>query len=60
MDKKYRWKLQIYWQGGWRTILEGDKRTELSEYMESCPDQYEMRIVDTTLEEVKPNGRRRH
>ena len=59
MDKKYQWKLQILWAGGWRTIMESDKRAVLSAYMESCPEGLQLRIIDTT-EEVKPNGRRRH
>lgn len=58
MDKK-RWKLQLMWSGSWRTILESDKRTELSDYARTCPDDLEMRIIDST-EEEKNNGRRRH
>ena len=58
MDKKYRWKLQIYWDGNWRTVLESEKRIELSRYAESCPEDLQLRIIDST-EEVKANGRRR-
>ena len=58
MSKKYRWELQIWWGGAWRTIMENDKRAILSEYMESCPEDLRMRIIDTTEEEVKPRGRR--
>ena len=57
-EKKYLWKLQIYWQGGWRTIMGSDKRSDLSEYASKCPNELEMRIIDTTQEEVKSNGRR--
>lgn len=59
MGKKYRWKLQIFWGSAWRTIMENDKRAILSEYMERCPDDLRMRIIDTTEEEEeKPHGRR--
>ena len=57
MDKKYRWKLQIYWDMEWRTVLESDKRSELSRYAESCSEDLELRIIDST-EEVKSHGRR--
>ena len=56
MDKR-RWKLQVFWCGDWRTIMESDKRYELAQYAESCPDDLKLRIIDTT-EEVKSNGRR--
>ena len=59
-EKKYQWKLQIFWAGGWRTILESDKRKELVDYAAQCPEDLEMRIIDTTTEEVKAHGRRRH
>ena len=58
MVKKYRWKLQIYWGGAWRTIMENEKRIVLAGYMERCPEDLRMRIIDTTEEEVKPRGRR--
>lgn len=57
MDKKFRWKLQVYWAGGWRTIIESDKRYELVQYADTCPDDLELRIIDST-EEVKKDGRR--
>ena len=59
MDKKYRWKLQIYWQGGWRKILESDKRSDLVDYAKTCPEHLQLRIIDTT-EEVKARGNKRH
>lgn len=57
MDRSKRWKLQIYWSGDWRTIMESDKRYELVQYAETCPGDLELRIIDAT-EEVKSNGRR--
>ena len=59
MGKQYRWKLQIHWGGAWRTIMENDTRAILSEYMESCPEDLRMRIIDSTEEEEeKKHGRR--
>ena len=57
MINSKRWKLQVYWSGGWRTIMESDKRHELVQYAESCPGDLELRIIDA-MEEVKSNGRR--
>lgn len=57
MTGSKRWKLQVYWGGGWRTIMESDKRQDLVQYAESCPADLELRIIDAT-EEVKSNGRR--
>lgn len=59
MDKKKRWKLQIYWDGDWRTILESDARHELVTYANSCAEDLEIRIIDSSEEEVKKHGRRR-
>lgn len=59
-DKKYLWMVQIFWAGDWRNIFGSDKRYELAEYMESCPPELEMRIIDTTsVEEKKHGGRNR-
>lgn len=60
MNEKYLWKLQIYWCGNWRTIMESDDRRELAQYAEQCADDVQLRIIDTTTEEVKAHGRRRH
>lgn len=60
MDKKYRWLLQIWYGGAWRDMLGSDKRSDLAEYLEKCPDDMKGRIIDTTEEEVtKKHGRRR-
>ena len=56
MPKDRRRKLQIYWQGGWRTILENTDRKPLVEYAETCPEKYDLRIIDSE-EEVKARGR---
>ena len=56
-EKKYRWKLQIYWAGDWRTIIQSDKRLDLVQYANSCSEDIELRIIDAE-EEVKARGRR--
>lgn len=56
-DKKFRWKLQIFWSGEWRTIMESDTRKILAEYAGQCNKDLELRIIDAE-EEVKPRGRR--
>lgn len=56
-DKK-EWRLQIYWQGGWRTIMDSDNRKELVEYARSCPEDLQLRILNKNEEEVKARGRR--
>ena len=55
---KTRFELQIYWQGGWRTILKNDSRKPLAEYAQSCSGENQLRIIDTEEEEVKRHGRR--
>ncbi len=57
MTKDKPWKLQIYWHGGWRTILESEYRKPLVEYAETCPDHLELRIIDS--KEEKEHGKRR-
>ena len=56
-DKKYRWKLQLFWYGEWRTIMESDSRKILAEYAGQCGKDLELQIIDAE-EEVKPRGRR--
>ena len=56
-ERKPRWKLQIFWGGDWRTIMENENRVELAQYASSCPDDLQLRIIDTE-EEVKARGRR--
>ena len=58
MDKKYRWTLQVYWEGGWRTLWGSESRKDLIEYTDRCPKDIEFRIVDSLEEEVKARGRR--
>lgn len=57
MTKDKRWKLQIFWKGGWRTILDDSDRKPLVEYAQTCPGHLELRIIDS--KEEKENGRRR-
>ena len=57
MTKDKPWKLQIYWHGGWRTILESEYRKPLVEYAETCPENLQLRIIDS--KEDKEHGRRR-
>jgi len=57
MNRQYRWKLQIYWAGDWRTIMEHDDRHVLVEYAQSCAEDLQLRIIDTQ-EEVKARDRR--
>jgi len=61
MADKYRWILQLYWEGDWRELMKSDKRIDLVKYAEQCSEQSEenldFRIVDAT-EEVNPHGRR--
>jgi hypothetical protein len=56
-ENKYRWILQILWDGHWRTIMEHEERKVLVEYAYSCPRDLELRIIDST-EEVKAHGGR--
>ena len=56
-DKKFRWKLQLFWYGDWRTIMESDDRKILAEYAQRCPKDLELKIIDAE-EEVKAHGRR--
>jgi hypothetical protein len=57
-DKKLRWTLQIFWDGEWRTLFGSDKRIELARYIEECPKDLELRIIDSLEEEVKARARR--
>jgi hypothetical protein len=57
MDKKRHWKLQIFWCGDWRTILESDDRHDLTEYAEHCAEDLQLRIQDAE-EEVRKRDRR--
>ena len=52
-----RWKLQVFWAGDWRTIMESDDRITLAKYARSCPDDLQLRIIDAE-EEVKAHGGR--
>ena len=52
-----RWKLQVFWAGDWRTIMESDDRVMLAKYARSCPDDLRLRIIDAE-EEVKAHGGR--
>jgi hypothetical protein len=56
--KKWRWTLQILWGGDWRTLFGCDKRIELARYIEECPKDLELRIIDNLEEEVKARARR--
>ena len=60
MDKRKRWKLQVFWANDWRTIIESDARHELVEYTQSCAEDLQFRIVDNDEEEGEKHGRRRH
>ena len=56
---KTRWMLQIYWEGAWRTILDSDERKVLAEYARGCPDDLDLRIINSDEEdEVRKRGRR--
>lgn len=55
--KNKRWLLQVFWAGEWRDIMQSDERHVLAKYMQSCPDDLEVRIVDTQ-EGVKARDRR--
>jgi hypothetical protein len=57
MDKKNRWKLQIFWCGDWRTIMESDDRHILMEYAQTCAEDTKLKILDTS-EEVSKRDRR--
>lgn len=57
MDKNRRWKLQIFWGGDWRTILESDDRHDLTEYAQHCAEDLQLRIQDAE-EEVRKRDRR--
>ena len=50
--------LQIFWDGEWRTRFGSDERIELARYIEECPKDLELRIIDNLEEEVKARGRR--
>ena len=50
MAEKQRYQLEIMWQGKWRRLFGSEKRIELDEYRATCPDNLEIRIVDTKEE----------
>ena len=56
MSEKQRYQLEIKWQGKWRRLFGSERRIELDEYRATCPDNLEIRIVDT--EEETDHGRR--
>lgn len=58
MNKQKKWKLQVFYGGDWRTIMEGDARHELVEYANSCAEDVQLRIIDSSEEEVNKHGRR--
>ena len=50
MSRKHRWKLQVYWNGGWRTLWSSEEYRELTEYVKHCPEEMQFRIIDTLAE----------
>lgn len=60
MDRKPRWLLQAFYGGAWRDLFGSDYRSELVDYVNKCSESLQIRIIDTTEEEVtKKHGRRR-
>ena len=57
MDKP-KWTLYIWWNGEWRRLWGSEKRVALVEYAEGCPEEIQLRIMDSEEEkEVKKYGR---
>ena len=58
-ERQYRYRLEVFWCGGWRKLWGTEKRLELDQYIASNKDpKVQFRVVDTWEEEVNDRGRR--
>ena len=56
MDRKYRYWLEVTWQGHKKRLWGSDNRVELDEYAMTCGPDVEVQIIDSLEEEVNDSG----
>ena len=59
MSKKYRYWLEVTWQGHTTRLWGADKRVELDEYIMKCGPGVEARVIDSLEEEASERGTHR-
>ena len=58
-EKKFRYQLEVFWNGHWAKLWGSDKRIELDEYAAQCTDpNVQFRVTDGWEEEVTKCWRR--
>ena len=56
MESKYRYWLEVTWNGHTKRLWGSDKRIELDEWAAKCGPDIAVRVIDALEEEVNDRG----